>query len=77
MRPLSILLALTAAIGVSASPYFSTNLNRPDRPEIHAYFDKAVPVALDVLRDDIGGPSIGADVNPRLYPPITYERVRC
>ncbi|KAH9971145.1 Six-hairpin glycosidase-like protein [Lactifluus volemus] len=59
MRPLSILLVLTAAIGVSASPYINTN--RLDNPKIHAYFDKEVPIALDVLRDDIGGPSIGAD----------------
>jgi hypothetical protein len=73
MRPLSILLAATAAIGVSASPYISTN--RLDNPKIDAYFDKEIPVALEVLRNEIGGPSIGADVNPRLYPPITYEHV--
>jgi hypothetical protein len=70
MRPSSLLLALAAAIGVSAIPY--TSIPTPDRSAVQAYLDRLSPVALEVLEHDIGGPSIGADVSPRLlYPPNT------
>jgi hypothetical protein len=64
MHPSSFLLALTAAIGVGANPRINTKL--PDRVTVGPYLESLVPVALDVLRNDIGGPSIGADVSPHL-----------
>jgi hypothetical protein len=69
MRPSSFLLALAAAIGVTANPFASTK--RTDNAALRAYLDSLVPVALDVLANDIGGPSIGADVNPCHFSTLT------
>ena len=61
MRPSSFLMALAATVGVTADPFISTKY--AESANVHAYLDSLVPVALDVLAHQIGGPSIGADVN--------------
>ncbi|KAI0246447.1 hypothetical protein BJV78DRAFT_1356153 [Lactifluus subvellereus] len=59
MCPSSFLMALAAAIGVTANPF--TSAKYAESAKVHAYLDSLVPVALDVLAHQIGGPSIGTD----------------
>lgn len=60
MRSSSLLLALAAAIGVTAS--------RIQTNDVSSYLNSLYPVAKDVLLNQISGPSIGADVWPCFLP---------
>jgi hypothetical protein len=60
MRPSLFLAAFAAANGVAASRIPNTN-----SADVSSYLSSLVPVAKDVLLNQIAGPSIGADVNPR------------
>ena len=62
MRPSLFLAAFAAANGVAASRIPNTKyLDKP--PDVSAYLSSLVPVAKDVLLNQVAGPSIGADVN--------------
>ena len=62
MRPLLFLAALAGANGVATSrlPY---TMYMEDAADVSSYLSKLVPVAKDVLLNQVAGPSIGADVN--------------
>jgi hypothetical protein len=75
MRSSLFLLALAAANGVTAGWIPSANyLNKPG--SVASYLDSLVPVAKDVLQNQIGGPSIGADVSPN-YLSFCTSCARC
>ena len=62
MRPSLILVALAAANGVAATripktKYIDTAI------DVSSYLSRLVPVAKEVMLNQIAGPSIGADVN--------------
>jgi hypothetical protein len=64
MRPSLFLAAFAAANGVAASRIPNTKyLDKP--PDVSSYLSSLVPVAKDVLLNQVAGPSIGADVNSR------------
>jgi hypothetical protein len=70
MRPSLFLAAFgVAANGVAASR-FSDTKNLKNAADVSSYLGSLVPVAKDVLLNQIAGPSIGADVNSRpVFPP--------
>lgn len=61
MRPSLFLTAFAAANGVAASRISSPN----NAADVSSYLGSLFPVAKDVLLNQVAGPSIGADVNPR------------
>jgi hypothetical protein len=65
MRSSLFLLALAASNGVTANRIPSTNLDDADKAaDVASYLNRLVPVAKDVLLNQIAGPSIDADVSP-------------
>ncbi len=73
MRPSLFLAAFAAANSVTASRIPNTKY-LDNVADVASYLNSLVPVAKDVLLNQIAGPSIGADVNLRhVFPP----RSRC
>lgn len=69
MRPWLFLAALAGANGVATSPISDSMYMDNDAADVSLYLSKLVPVAKDVLLNQVAGPSIGADVNmPKLSP---------
>ena len=64
MRPSLFLAAFAAANGVAANRISNTKYP-DDTADVFSYLSSLVPVAKDVLLNQIAGPSIGADVNSR------------
>jgi hypothetical protein len=62
MRPSLFLAALVAANGVAATRISNTKY-LDNTTDVSSYLNGLVPVAKDVLLNQIAGPSIGADVN--------------
>ena len=62
MRPSLFLAALAGANGVATSRLPNT-MCMEDAADVSSYLSKLVPVAKDVLLNQVAGPSIGADVN--------------
>jgi hypothetical protein len=62
MRPSLFLVALAAANGVTATRIPITKYI-DKAVDVFSYLSRLVPVAKDVLLNQIAGPSIGADVN--------------
>jgi hypothetical protein len=69
MRPSLFFVALAAANGVASTRISNNYIN--NGVEVYSYLSKLVPVAKDVLLNQIAGPSIGADVNLSLFFPLS------
>ena len=70
MRPSLFLAALAAAGSVAASRIPNTKYLDNAGDDVSSYLSSLVPVAKDVLLNQVAGPSIGADVNLRhVFPP--------
>ena len=71
MRASSFLAAFAAANGVAATDSRIPDTKFLDNAaDVSSYLGSLVPVAKDVLLNQIAGPSIGADVNSRhVFPP--------
>jgi hypothetical protein len=75
MRSSLFLLALATANGAAANRFPSTKC--PDHGgDVASYLDSLVLVAKDVLQNQIGGPSIGADVNLNYLSPHCDHGIR-
>lgn len=70
MRTSLFLAAFAAANGVAANRIPNTKY-LDNTADVSSYLSSLVPVAKDVLLNQIAGPSIGADVNSRLPSPLS------
>ena len=74
MRPSLFLVALAAANGVAATQI--PDIKYIDKAaDVSSYLRRLVPVAKDVMLNQVAGPSIGADVNLP-YSPSSPSRSR-
>lgn len=70
MRPLLFLAALAGANGVATSRIpNSIYMDNAQAADVSSYLSKLVPVAKDILLNQVAGPSIGADVNTPYFSP--------
>lgn len=69
MRPLLFLAAFAAANGVT-----TTGSHLDNAADVSSYLGSLVPVAKDVMLNQLAGPSIGADVNTRHVFPFHSRR---
>lgn len=75
MRPSLFLAAFAAANGVAASRFPNTK-HLDNAADVSSYLSSLVPVAKDVLLNQVAGPSIGADVKSRhVFPPTLDANV--